>query len=83
MIKEYCEYAKTCVIRENSYGSRLSKFLRLIEEAKKDFPSLTDEDIEIVKYAGERYAKTFGIEFEITNQEIPAEYIRISQLENT
>ena len=84
MIKEYCEYANTCVIRERAYGSRMSKFLKLIEVAKNDFPGLKDEDIEIVKYAGERYAKTFGIEFTVPDGlTVQFDYNRISQLEYT
>ena len=81
MIKEFCKASNTAIIRENSYGSKLSKFTKLFAEAKKDFPYLEEEDIEIVKYGGERYAKTFGIEFYATT--VPEEYARISQLEYT
>jgi hypothetical protein len=81
MIKEYCEPSARVVIRESRYGSQLDKFIRLYEEALKDFPNLKMRDVEIVKYAGERYAKTFGIEFH--SPFAPDTYARISALEYT
>jgi hypothetical protein len=61
IIKEFCESSGTAVIRSNTYGSNFGKFVQFYNEAKKDFPSLEVEDVEIVKYGGNRYTKTFGI----------------------
>lgn len=81
IIKEFCKDANRAVIREDSYGSQMSKFKKLIGEALEDFPDLSPDDVEIVHYGGERYAKTFGIEFHATYA--PDTYTRISQLEYT
>jgi len=83
IIKEYCKYANRAVIRSNSYGSGLSKFEELFEIARKDFPFLKISDVDVVHFAGERYAKTFGIEFNVLSASVPSDYIQISQLEYT
>lgn len=82
MIKEYFEgeTAFVIVIRESSYGSKLDKFERLFSIAKKDFPNLSSQDVEVVQFGGRYYSRTFGIEFE--SDIIPSEeYKRISSLE--
>jgi hypothetical protein len=56
-------YQARCVIRTNCYGSRLSTFNKLATIAKETYPMLTDDDIEIVHFGGDRYARTYGIEF--------------------
>jgi hypothetical protein len=72
------------VLRTDNYVHTLAHFLELFEEAKKDFPELKPEDVEIVHYGGERYAKTFGMEFEIPKGKIcPAAYAKIEQVEMT
>lgn len=81
IIKEFCEDGRTAVIRENNYGSGLDKFMRLFEEAQKDFPGLLYENVSVVKYGGRRYKGTFGIEFETSSA--PNSYIRINALEYT
>lgn len=81
IIKEFCPASNRGVIRTNTYGSQLSMFLELAAIAKQDFPYLTEDNIEIVHYGGERYAKTFGIEFPAHG--VPDDYQIISQLELT
>jgi len=81
MIKEFCKSSNRAVIREDAYGSQWSKFKRLVNEAKKDFPDLNEDDVEIIHFGGERYAKTFGIEFYTVYA--PDSYSEISQLEYT
>jgi hypothetical protein len=83
LIKEFCP-AKNgdyhFVIRESNYGSQYDKFEGLVSVAKQDFPNLESSDIRIVKYGGDRYAKTFGIEFSLSTQP-PEDYKEISHLE--
>jgi len=84
IIKEFCQATSErvhIVIRENSYGSDLDKFDRLFEVAIQDFPSLNRSDVKVVHYGGERYAKTFGIEF--VAEKAPDGYKEINQLEYT
>ena len=81
IIKEYCEESKRCVIRTNCYGRTVEYFKKLITEAKKDDPNLSDEDIDIVQFAGQRYARTYGIEFK--SDKIQKGYFKINQLECT
>jgi hypothetical protein len=55
-----------------------------VAEARKDFPELADGDIEIKQYGGERYKRTFGIEFIAPrDRPIPDTYQPIAQLEKT
>lgn len=81
MIKEFCQESHRAVIRDNSYGNQLDKFIKFYQEALKDFPDLKLEDVEVVKYGGGRYAKTFGIEFYAFTA--PDTYAEISRLEYT
>lgn len=83
MIKEYCPYAKTAVLRSTHYGSDFERFVCFVNQAQKDFPAmrLDFKDFTVVKYGGDRYAKTFGIEFVV--DEAPEEYTVIAQLEYT
>lgn len=83
-IKEYCPGANMIVIRSNRYGSCLSKFLDMLDVAQKDFPVIRTDDVDIKHYAGEFYAKTFGIEFLLPKgSRIPPEYNEIPKLEYT
>jgi hypothetical protein len=79
MIKEFCKSNSIAIIRNNHYGNGMDVFEGLYLEALKDFPKLKRSDVRIVQYAGERYARTFGIEFPATSA--PATYERIEQLE--
>lgn len=82
IIKEYCKEADICVIRTNTYGKSFGFMNNLVNIAKQDFEDLNLDEIDIVRYAGQRYAKTFGIEFHPTNS-IPEDYSEISELEYT
>lgn len=82
IIKEYCEEAKKCVIRTNTYSHNFEIITKLVNIAKNDFPSLTDNSIEIVQFAGQSYARTYGIEFNTTCY-YPEGYRPINQLEFT
>jgi hypothetical protein len=75
MIKEYCKENHTCIIRTNTYAHQLEHFLSLFTEAKKDQPTLEAKDVEVVRYGGTRYKRTFGIEFK--SLEKPSEEYRV------
>ncbi len=83
IIREYSTYAKICVIRTNIYGSQLSHFMNLFNEAKKDFPDLKPEEVDIKQFGGRRYKRTFGIEFDRPEESVPETYNRIENLEHT
>lgn len=69
-----------CIIRSNCYGSQYNYIKQLVAEACRDFPDLDDDDFQIVQFGGQRYARTFGIQF--TTSELPPEsYEVISRLE--
>lgn len=55
--------------RNNHYAHSFAYIKELVDEAKKDFPNLKDQDraISIVHFGGERYKRTWGIEFFVTN----------------
>lgn len=82
IIKEYCETVNKYVIRSNTYAHEWEYFKNLINEAKKDYPTLDEDKIEIVQYAGERYKRTYGIEFRV-EEKPKEEYFRIRKLEYT
>lgn len=79
IIKEYCEDSEVVVIRNAYYGSSLKKFLDFLKEARMDGFSISEDQVTIVHYGGERYASTFGIEFSYPTA--PDNYKRISRLE--
>jgi hypothetical protein len=71
------------IIRCSHYGSNLSWFIKAATIAKEDFPFLTDEDIEIVKYGGKN-SGTFGIEFKLPDMETaPEGYSEVYNVERT
>ncbi len=73
---------KHAVLRTDTYVHTLAHINMLFEEAKKDFPSLKAGGVEVVRYGGERYARTTGVEFEIPEgATIPAAYQHIEELE--
>lgn len=80
MIKEYAKPYDICVIRENNYGKRFSKILRMVNEAKRDFPTLKDEDFKIVVYGGRVHKNQLGVEFQPPTTP-GEEYVRIDELE--
>ncbi len=78
-IKEYCADVKTAVIRLNHYGSSLDVFDEMCQQARIDLPGIQNKDIRVVQYGGDRYKRTFGIEFK--SNENPGNYKDISILE--
>jgi len=82
IIKEYCDEVHKYVIRTNTYGHTWEYFNTLVNEAKKDYPTLNENEVEIVQYAGEHYKRTYGIEFRVED-EPKDEYFRIRKLEYT
>lgn len=85
VIKEYClsDDPAIGVLRTRTYAHTLKFFMGLVEVAKKDFPDLKDEDIEIVHFEGKRYRGQFGIEFKVDSENVPKEYDEIHKLEPT
>lgn len=83
IIKEFCktDNGYRVILRSDTYMKTLEYVTILVTYARRDF-SLNDSEIEIVKYGGQRYAKTTGIEFD-TKTKPPAEYQEIEQLEFT
>lgn len=85
LIKEIClgegDRITTGVVRSNCYGSQLSYIKKLVRAAKKTFPQLTDDDIRVVHFGGDRYARTYGIEFPLLQDTIPKGWKEIHRLE--
>ena len=78
--KEYC--GNQVVLRTEHYTKKLGYILMLFFEARKDFPNLHPKDVEVICYAGRRYSKTYGIEFEKPKGTIvPDNYSPLLQLE--
>lgn len=80
IIREWCKHSGRCVIRTNTYANSLGHFNHLFEIAQKDFSELKASDVEIVHYAGERYARTFGIEFKPVGI-VPKDYQEVARHE--
>jgi hypothetical protein len=85
MVKQYRKSPDAptrIVVRMDNYGHRLSDFLTLWQQAKKDFPTLTESDVEIVHYGGRYIKGYFGLEFQ-SAETIPPDYQQIRELEDT
>lgn len=75
IIKEYCRLAQEgsnrFILRLPHYGHSLSHILGLFKEAQEDFKAVIDPhgldiaQIQVVQYGGERYKRTYGIEFSL------------------
>lgn len=68
MIKEYCPISTNrirCVIRVKNYAKTFAHINSLVEAAKKDFPFIKDEDIDVNVYGGDTIKRTMGIEFNV------------------
>jgi hypothetical protein len=78
IIKEY----RDCIVvlRTKTYAKTLGYFVELFNEAKKDFPQLDPDNVQVVKYGGRYYKGTMGIEFEIVGDK-PVDYREIVELE--
>jgi len=83
VIKEFATCSKIAIIREDNYASGLDKFIRLFEEAKKDFPLLEIKNVRVIHYGGMRYSGTFGLEFKIDPSLVPDSWIKQDKVELT
>jgi hypothetical protein len=54
-----------CAIGTNCYAKSLAYIHQLFELAKADYPTLTDDKIDIMVYGGDRRRKMYAIEFEV------------------
>jgi len=69
-------------VRTNTCDHNLDFFLKLFDQAKKDFPDLEPGNIEIVHYSRLQIAHSFGIEFSVNGAgPVPKCYERIDVLE--
>ena len=76
------ENGHSAEVNDNGYGSSISKMNQLAAIAKSDFPSLTDEDINIVQFGGISKKGIFGLQFRVpSNDPVPEDYLTISRLE--
>jgi len=77
------EFGLGCAqIHSNHYECSLEHILNMVNELKKDFPNIKDEDIKIQKYGGNRIKGiTFVEVFFTTKVKIPEGYQEITQLE--
>lgn len=80
IIKEFCPSAGVAVVRSDCYGSSMAYIQKLIDEARKDY-DIKLEMCDVRHYGGERYARTFGIEFPVSHA--ADGYEIIEQLEMT
>jgi hypothetical protein len=69
-------------LRTTHYAYTLDYLMWLYEKAKEDFPDLRLSDVQVAHYAGERYARTYGIEFLRSGLPHP-DYTPISRREKT
>ena len=82
VIKEFCR--KIVVLRTNTSAKGLNHFDKLFAQAKKDFPTLERSDVRVVQFGGDRYKRTFGIEFDLPEgAKIPKGYSELKELEYT
>lgn len=69
-----------CLLRSNTYAHGRDYFLKLYKLATADFPDLTPENVEVVKYGGDHIKSTCGIEF-VRTGDVPEKYRRLHELE--
>ncbi len=78
-VKERTTYGH-CIIRWG-YSSQLSVIQQAAAVARADFPWLTDDDIKLERYGGDRIKRMHGIEFVVADIElIPNDYTLIGEL---
>lgn len=77
-------YGKRCSIRTDIYSHNLAHIEEIFEEIKKDFPKIDRCAVDVVIYGGIRIKHILGLEFNVPiDQEIPKNYLRVSELEPT
>jgi len=69
---------KLYIITSKYYNDSLAYFLFLTGIAKKAFPELKDEDIEIKHYVGRFRKGHGGIEFSVECDKVPDDYEELS-----
>ena len=75
--KEYC--GNFAQLFTNDYSKMPSKINNFIDIIKEDFPTIQDEDMEIVIFGGERKARIIGLRFKIPKDaDIPKDYFEWS-----
>ena len=97
VIREWCPSSDshsntvTAIIRTQCYGSTVGFFNFLAENAQRDFPEVTPEDMEVCHYGGdgavrrgEFGAKTYGIEMWVSRDSPAlAEYTEVEYVRST
>lgn len=84
LIREVCftNAKPRCVVRADTYNGTFAHVERLVAAAREDFPELESDRIEVVKFGGQHYKRTVGIEFDIQDgQAVPPTYQPISSME--
>lgn len=84
-IKSYVPFSDTdevrVIIRTNTYGSDIDFFLKMAEEAQRDFPDVPFSDMNVHHYAGVSYKGTYGIEFNTNSHCVPSYYSKQKSVE--
>jgi len=79
--KEFC--GTRAQLYRNDYGKMISKVNEFSKIIKKDFPTIKDEDIEIVIFDGRSKKHVMGVRFNIPEgSEIPKDYFEWSEFYN-
>lgn len=69
-------------IHANHYSCSMEHILEMVNELKKDFPELTDKDIQVQKYGGKRVKGiTFVEAFFDRKMSVPIGYEEIKEIE--
>ena len=82
-IREFATLCDTAIVRSRSYCHSIYHIKSMAAVLQKDFPELTEHDIEIVHYGGRHYSGTMGAEAKVIISEIPEEYFRKESVERT
>lgn len=72
IIKIHSQKHGLCVLKAYTEDLTLFHFVMLFREAKKDFPTLTEQDVNLKQYASGR--NIFGIEFAAKEFDVPTTY---------
>jgi len=85
-LKEYTEAPRghrRFRIYTDCYGSSLAFLETLLDELQKSFPKVSAEDVEVVKYGGERIRHIYGLEFDDGPQdgEVPSDWTKVSMFD--
>ena len=62
-------------MNDDGYGSQIKKLNELAKKAKADFPSLTDDDIDVVQFGGISKKGIYGLHFKAPKGDsVPKDY---------